>query len=69
MTADEMKADLAATQRDIEALDSIAANLRVFIYEAHGEDRSAFKVDLLKYEGLASDGRRLRKKIINAMNQ
>ena len=68
LTKAEVEADLNATELDIEALDRIVQNLRFFIQASHGEDRSAFRVDLLKYEALAEQARTLRTRIRRVMS-
>ena len=64
LTITDVESDLASTDRDIERLDSIAAGIRTFMNDSQGEDRSAFKVDVIKYEGLAGHARRLRENIV-----
>lgn len=64
---DEIKADLAATDRDIERLIAIRHNLSLFIADSHGEDRSKYKVDLHRYEHILRDGFVLRSKIQSAL--
>lgn len=63
MSISEMTADLAATQRDIGRLEAIVENLREFINDACGEDRRAFKIDLMKLEVALEHGRKLSKAI------
>ncbi len=59
ISMDEMKADLAATQRDFKRLSTICSNLEDFMRDSGGEDRRAFRVDLLKFEGLQAQAERL----------
>lgn len=64
---EEISSDLAATDRDIERLDRIVKNLRSFITDCGEEDRSEFKLDVMKYETLLGRARRLRTTIALAM--
>jgi hypothetical protein len=59
LTTAEIEADLNATAKDIARLAMIADCLRQFINDSHGEDRSAFKSDLFKYQGLYSQAKNL----------
>lgn len=63
LTIKEVQADYAATLRDIERCAIIAANVRLFMEDSVGEDRSKFKMDVFKWEALLSQARRLRDKI------
>ncbi len=56
---EEMLQDLELTQRDISRLDSIIANLTLFIRDSGGENRGFLKIDLLKYEALRDDAWKL----------
>lgn len=64
LTIEEIEADLNETERDIVTLDMIVQNISDFITRSHGEDRSAFRMDLFKYEALAGQARGLRERII-----
>lgn len=59
----EMLADRRATERDVRVLNEIVEALTTFIEEPHGEDRSRFRTDLLKYTSLRSEGLHLLDKI------
>lgn len=59
----EMEADLVATERDIVCLSNIVGNLDIFITQSHGEDRSAFRTDRLKYSALLAQAHELKQKI------
>lgn len=59
----EISADLEATKNDISALEFITHNIRLFMVESGGEDRSDFRVDLMKWESLLSQARLLMTKI------
>lgn len=63
----EIEADLAATDDDIRRLRLIAQNISEFIANSHGENRSAFKTDALKYDALLSHALDLRLKIKGAL--
>jgi hypothetical protein len=65
----EIEKDLADTERDIEALQSITAGLRTFVYQNGGEDRSREKMDLFRYEALLVAGKSLRDKILLAKTE
>lgn len=60
---EEIEADLAATERDINSLERICDGLRVFIEQSHGENRSAFRMDLFKYTALGTQARTLKQRI------
>ncbi len=65
----EMQSDLAATERDIERLNAIIDNLRLFISDSAGEDRSRFKAQLFTFEGLLGLAFRLRTTITERIDQ
>lgn len=65
ITIQEMKADLDATQRDIGRLEDIVEALDLFISDSYGENRSAFKTDLLKYRALLIQAERIKTAIAN----
>jgi hypothetical protein len=46
------QADYDATERDIQRLTAITENLREFIADSQGEDRSQFKTHLFLFDGL-----------------
>lgn len=64
----EMKHDLEATDRDLARLNLIVENLRLFIRDSDGEDRSFLKMNLLTFESLVAQAARLREKIANTLN-
>lgn len=55
----EAEADLAATLRDVTRLSAIVDNLRLFIHDSAGENRSLYRMDLMRFEKLLDDGRNL----------
>jgi hypothetical protein len=61
----EAQIDLEDTQRDVKRAKIIAGNIRLFITETGqtGEDRNYLRVDLLRWEGIVSQGLRLESKI------
>ena len=59
----EVEADFAATLRDINALQRIVDGINAFMTDTHGEDRSFYKADLFKYQGLLTQAERLKDKI------
>ncbi len=63
---EQLEADLAATQQDIDCLELVVDNLRTFIFKTD-EDRTAFKTDLLKYSALRDRAKGLHKKISDVM--
>lgn len=66
---EEMEGDLNATIRDISRLEIILQNIRGFIQDSHGEKRSNFHIDVMKYEALLSEAVRLREKIAEHMRE
>lgn len=60
---EEMKGDLSATNRDIARLISIVRHLDAFIEDSHGEDRSLFRIDLMRFRSMLSEGLELKKTI------
>lgn len=69
LTIEEVRGDLAATERDSERLLAIVTNLREFIYYSHGENRRAFNTDLFKYNGLLSQAHDLRATIARKLEE
>lgn len=67
ISLEEMQRDLADTESDITALSNIVGGLDTFITRNGGEDRSAFKMDRLKYLALLEQARSLKKKIQSAI--
>lgn len=57
---EEMRSDLANTYSDIEALSDIVDALKVFTTRTGGEDRSAFRMDQVKYAALLAKAEQLR---------
>jgi hypothetical protein len=66
LTKEEIQADLKATEKDIERLVAITRNLDAFIRDSLGEDRSAFRTDLVKYQGLLEQAEGLHVRILRA---
>lgn len=64
LTLAEVRADLAATDRDITRLDTIAANLALFIDDSQDENRSHYRMDLLRFRVRLIEARELRTKIL-----
>lgn len=60
---EEMLADLENTERDIQCLATIVGNLDLFIHQAGGEERLAFRTDRLKYSALLNQATGLKAKI------
>lgn len=67
-TKEEIQIDLDATNKDIARLDAIVENIAAFMNDSLGEDRSFCRVDLLKYQSLASEARDLKTRIETALN-
>lgn len=65
---EEMQADLAATDRDIENLTKICEHIDAFIWDSHGENRSNFRADYYKFSQMIVIAKRLRDKIQNTIN-
>lgn len=63
----EMQSDLADTESDIQALSNIVGGLNTFLTRTGGEDRSAFKLDRLKYSALLGQAHSLKQKIQSAI--
>jgi len=63
MTDSELQADLLAVSRDIGRLEAVVDNLRDFIQDSDGEDRSGFKLCLWKCEAALKEGQALHAKI------
>lgn len=62
-TKEEAEVDLDWTRQDIRRLEAIVKNLEEFIQFAHGEDRSRYKLDLMKWQTILADGRSVEGKI------
>lgn len=60
---DECIADLNFTNADIRRLEAIVPNLEEFIMDSGGEDRSACKMDLLRYRAYLDQAKGLRLRI------
>ncbi len=69
LTRDEIIGDYNATVEDISRLGQIVEQLECFITDSHGEDRSAFKTDLLKYRALLNHATALRLRILVKLNE
>ena len=69
LTRDQIIRDYTATVTDITLLELIVESLTCFIRDAHGEDRSAFKTDLLKYQALLTKALELRLRILVKLNE
>lgn len=69
ITRDEMIGDYTATVEDISRLGLIVEALTGFIRDAHGEDRSAFRTDLMRYESLLAHATALRLRILAKLNE
>lgn len=63
MTLLEIEEDLKNTERDIQYLQVITQALNAFIRESDGEDRSSFRIDVMKYESLLSEAYDLKRRI------
>lgn len=59
LTRSEVFQDLVNTRTDISVLEDIVDNINLFMTHSGGEDRSAFKTDLVKYKALLEQARRL----------
>jgi hypothetical protein len=59
----DAKIDLAATVLDLAHLGNIIVNLRAFMRDSNGEDRSHLKIDLMRYEEYQAEGLALKDKI------
>lgn len=60
----EMYADLAAINRDAVRLEKICALIQEFISDCGPENRSSFQVDLMRWQAVLADCRRVRTKIM-----
>lgn len=69
LTKQEIENDLREMSVDLERLRNITVNLRAFINDSFGEDRSRYKVDLLKWESIYNDGLRLKRVIADKLLQ
>ncbi len=68
LTREEMEADLAATDRDIQRLQQAYLALESFVTDSGGEDRSTvFKVELFKINALLQEAQALRPRIEAAL--
>lgn len=56
-TLEEVQKDKIASGIDIMALSAIVKNLREFIHNPCGEDRSSYRVDLMKWESHLAQAR------------
>jgi len=68
-TEPQIKLDLKATQADIRRLTAIVQNMGDFIAFPHDEDRSRFKMDLMKWETFLDVARRLEAAIKRALDE
>lgn len=59
----EIEADELATAKDVERLTIIRDNLRLFIEDNGGENRTAWKRELRLFEGTLEQGRMLLARI------
>ena len=59
----EAENDLQAIIDDVARLSLIVENMEMFIRDSGGEDRSIFKIDLLKWKAILEDGRNLIQRI------
>lgn len=55
LTLEEVQKDKEFSKTDIEALSWIVQGIERFMYNPCGENRSDFRVDLMKYESLLSE--------------
>lgn len=55
-----MQADLDATCEDIDRLQAVVENLTRFITESHGEDRSRWRIDVMRFESLLGKALKLK---------
>lgn len=55
----EIESDEQATLNDIIRLQLICENLEMFIRDSGGEDRRCFKADLMRFQSILDQGRRL----------
>lgn len=69
LTIAGVAADLAATERDLKRCKTIAENIEAFIEDERENDRSEFRVDLMKWEALAKAAERLADKISETLNK
>jgi len=63
ITIEDVRFDLKSTDRDISRLTAIVDNLSEFIIDPCGEDRRSYVVDLLRYESLLAEAKKLKARI------
>lgn len=67
LTIAEVQYDLANTRRDFSRLNTIVENLKLFIKDSGGEDRSFLKPELMKFERLLVQAEQLMPQIENQL--
>ena len=60
ITLAEARADLAATDSDINLMTQIVDGWRGFIFQPHDEDRSSYRMELFKAEALLQKALKLK---------